>query len=106
MAEQLSHDIVLDASVYGMGRGAGNLNMELFASYLNKNYGSHYNIDEFLDIMDEYLKPIFAEHYWGYSLPFYLSARYNCHPNYAGYFADKNTLGNVDAPAPRVAPRG
>ena len=95
MVEQrLTHDIMLDASVYGMGRGAGNLNMELFASYLNKNYDKTYNIDMFLDIMDEHLKPIFAEHYWGYSLPFYLSAQYNCHPNYAGYFADKNTLSN------------
>lgn len=95
MVEQrLTHDIMLDASVYGMGRGAGNLNMELFASYLNKNYDKVYNIDAFLDIMDEHLKPIFAEHYWGYSLPFYLSAQYNCHPNYAGYFADKNTLSN------------
>lgn len=95
MVEQrLVHDIMLDASVYGMGRGAGNLNMELFASYLNKNYDKSYNIDAFLDIMDEHLKPIFAEHYWGYSLPFYLSAQYNCHPNYAGYFADKNTLSN------------
>ena len=95
MVEQrLTHEIMLDASVYGMGRGAGNLNMELFASYLNKNYSKTYNIDAFLDIMDEHLKPIFAEHYWGYSLPFYLSAQYNCHPNYAGYFADKNTLSN------------
>lgn len=95
MVEQnLTHDIMLDASVYGMGRGAGNLNMELFASYLNKNYDKAYNIDAFLDIMDLYLKPIFVEHYWGYSLPFYLSAQYNCHPNYAGYFADKNTLSN------------
>lgn len=96
MVEQkLLHDIILDASVYGMGRGAGNLNMELFASYLNKNYDKSYNIDAFLDIMDEYLKPIFVEHYWGYSLPFYLSAQYNCHPNYANYFADKNTLSNL-----------
>ena len=95
MVEQnLTHDIMLDASVYGMGRGAGNLNMELFASYLNKNYDKSYNIDAFLDIMDLHLKPIFAEHYWGYSLPFYLSAQYNCHPNYAGYFAEKNTLSN------------
>lgn len=95
MAEQnLTHDIMIDASVYGMGRGAGNLNMELFASYLNKRYDKNYNIDAFLDIMDQYLKPVFSEHYWGYSLPFYLSARYNCHPNYAGYFADKNTMSN------------
>lgn len=92
--QNLQHRLILDASVYGMGRGAGNLNMELFASYLNKNYGKNYNIDALLDIMDEYLKPIFSEHFWGYSLPFYLSAQYNCHPNYADYYSDKNTLSN------------
>lgn len=92
--QNLQHNIVLDASVYGMGRGAGNLNMELFASYLNKNYGTKYNIDAFLDIMDDYLKPIFSEHFWGYSLPFYLSAQYNCHPDYANYYTAKNTLTN------------
>ncbi len=95
MIEQnLTHDIILDASVYGMGRGAGNLNMELFASHLNENYSKAYHIDNFLEIIDAYLKPIFVEHYWGYSLPFYLSAVNNCHPNYAAYFSDKNTLTN------------
>lgn len=92
--QNLQRDIVIDASVYGIGRGAGNLNLELFAAFLNKNYGTWYNIDPMLDIMDDYLKPIFSEHFWGYSLPFYLSAQYNCHPNYANYFADKNTLSN------------
>lgn len=92
--QNLVHNLIIDASVYGMGRGAGNLNMELFAAYLNKRYEKYYNIDAFLDIMDEDLKPIFSQQYWGYSLPFYLSAQHNCHPNYACYFADKNTLTN------------
>lgn len=92
--QNLQHKLILDASVYGIGRGAGNLNMELFAAYLNKNYEKSYNIDCMLEIMDEYLKPIFMEHFWGYSLPFYLSAQYNCHPNYAIFLAEKNTLSN------------
>ena len=25
----LDHDVILDASIFGMGRGAGNLNMDL-----------------------------------------------------------------------------
>lgn len=92
--QNLQHKLLLDASVYGIGRGAGNLNMELFAAYLNRNYKKNYNIDCMLDIMDEYLKPIFIEHFWGYSLPFYLSAQYNCHPNYANFLVEKNTLSN------------
>ena len=31
-------DIIIDSSIYGMGRGAGNLNTELLADYLNKKY--------------------------------------------------------------------
>ena len=93
MVEQnLDHDLIIDASVFGMGRGAGNLNIELFAKYLNQNFGKTYNIEPILEVFDECLKPIFAKNFWGYSLPFYLSAIHNCHPNYAAYFAEKNTL--------------
>lgn len=90
----MARDIVVDASVFGIGRGAGNLNMELFAGFLNKCHGKSYEIAPLLDIMDEHLLPIFREHFWGYSLPFYFSAQNNCHPNYALYFSRKNTLSN------------
>ncbi|MBP3702171.1 MAG: aldolase catalytic domain-containing protein [Lachnospiraceae bacterium] len=93
MVEQkLRHNIIIDASVFGMGRGAGNLNIELFAKYLNQNEDKNYNIEPFLEVFDECLKPIFAKNFWGYSLPFYLSSLHNCHPSYAALFAEKNTL--------------
>lgn len=88
----LSHNMIIDASVFGMGRGAGNLNIELFAKHLNRYYGKNYNIEPFLEVFDECLKPIFARQFWGYSLPFYLSSIHNCHPNYALFFSEKNTL--------------
>lgn len=93
MAElNLKRDIVLDACVFGMGRGAGNLNMELFAEYMNENFDKSYRIEPMLEIIDEYLNDIYREHFWGYSLPLYLSASNACHPNYAIYFASKGTL--------------
>lgn len=93
MVEQnLEHDVIIDASVFGMGRGAGNLNIELFARYLNENYHKTYNIEPILEVFDECLKPIFIRNFWGYSLPFYLSSIHNCHPDYANFFAEKNTL--------------
>lgn len=88
----LCRDIILDASVFGMGRGAGNLNMELFAEYMNENFGRHYRIEPMLEIIDEYLNDIYREKFWGYSLPLYLSAANACHPNYAIFFAAKGTL--------------
>ena len=88
----LTRDILIDASVYGMGRGAGNLNEELFADYLNENYGTNYHIEPMLEIIDEYLNDIYKESFWGYSLPFYLSASNGVHPNYAKYYNEKGTL--------------
>lgn len=87
-----SRNLIIDASVYGMGRGAGNLNTELFVEYLNENIGSHYVLKPLLNVIDEVLNDFYQRNYWGYSLPNYLSAAHNVHPNYAGYFADRNTL--------------
>lgn len=88
----LKRDIILDACIFGMGRGAGNLNLELFAEYMNENFGKHYLIEPMLEVIDEYLNNIYRESFWGYSLPLYLSASNSCHPNYAIYFASKGTL--------------
>ena len=85
-------DICIDACVFGMGRGAGNLNMELFAEYMNDNYGKNYRIEPMLEIIDEHLNAIYREHFWGYSMPFYLSATNGCHPNYAVYFSKKGSF--------------
>ncbi len=88
----LNRDLIIDACVFGMGRGAGNLNLELFAEYLNENYGASYKIEPMLEIMDEYLNDIYKTKFWGYSLPLYLSAATGSHPNYAIYLAEKNSL--------------
>ena len=89
---QLDRDILIDASVFGMGRGAGNLNLELFAEYLNTNFGKDYHIVPVLETMDEYLQETYRKNFWGYSLPLYISGTLNVHPNYAIYLAEKNTL--------------
>ncbi|MCR4798338.1 MAG: aldolase catalytic domain-containing protein [Lachnospiraceae bacterium] len=92
----LKRDLIIDACVFGMGRGAGNLNLELFAEYMNENYDTDYKIEPMLEIMDEYLSDIYKKRQWGYSLPFYLSASKNCHPNYAVYLEDKDALSVWD----------
>ena len=89
---QTSRDLIIDSSVYGMGRGAGNLNTELFVEYLNEVNQSQYDMKPLLIIIDEILNDFYQKNYWGYSLPNYLSASYAIHPNYASYLADKNTL--------------
>jgi 4-hydroxy 2-oxovalerate aldolase len=82
----------LDSSVDGMGRGAGNLNTELIANYLNINKQADYKIEALLEIVDEFILKIKAEHEWGYTVPYYLAAINGCHPNYASYLSGKQTL--------------
>lgn len=89
---QTNRNLIIDSSVYGMGRGAGNLNTELFVEYLNENYGKKYQIQPLLILIDEILNDFHQINYWGYSLPNYISAVHNAHPNYAGYLDDKKTL--------------
>lgn len=89
---QTSRNILIDSSIYGMGRGAGNLNTELFVEYLNEYSSGNYSIKPLLNIIDEILNDFYKKNYWGYSLSKYLSASYNVHPNYAIYFDEKNTL--------------
>ncbi|MCD7740827.1 MAG: aldolase catalytic domain-containing protein [Ruminococcus sp.] len=89
---QTDRDLIIDSSVYGMGRGAGNLNTELFVEYLNENADGQYVLKPLLTIIDEILNEFYLRNHWGYSLPNYLSASHNAHPNYAGYLDDKKTL--------------
>ena len=87
------HDIIIDSSVFGMGRGAGNLCTELIAMYLNEHYGKSYQLVPVLEIIDNYLNAIFIKMPWGYSVPYYVAAVNKCHPNYATYLLNKQTLG-------------
>jgi len=89
---QSNRDLVIDSSIYGMGRGAGNLNTELFIEYLNENMGATYDLRPILSTMDEVIGNFYQINPWGYTLPNYLSAMHNTHPNYAGFLNDKNTL--------------
>ncbi len=89
---QTSRNLIIDSSIMGMGRGAGNLNTELFLDYLNENAGKNYDIKPLLAIIDKILTPFYERSYWGYSLPNYISASHNAHPNYAGYLDAKKTL--------------
>jgi len=85
-------EIFLDSSVYGMGRCAGNLNTELIASSLNDTQECRFDIEPILEIVDEFIADIKAKYEWGYCVPYYLAAINGCHPNYAAYLSQKQTL--------------
>lgn len=88
--------LIIDSSIYGMGRGAGNLNTELVTEYINKNIGLRYDNIEILEIIDEYIKPLSMRYKWGYDVAYYIASITGCHPNYASFLLNKQTLHAQD----------
>lgn len=83
---------IIDSSLYGMGRGAGNLCTELITRYLNETGKGNYNLVPILDAIDNFIYPISLKLPWGYNAHYYMSAIYGCHPNYASYLMNLQTL--------------
>lgn len=90
-----SRNIIIDSSIFGMGRGAGNIKTEFLIQYLNENYKKDYKILPILTIIHNYINKIFDEKPWGYSEPYYLSAQCFCHPNYASFLIKKHVSLDV-----------
>ena len=87
-----NRDIMLDCSIMGMGKGAGNLNTELLLEHLNLYYGKNYKIAPLLEVIDKVLNQLHSEFYWGYAPEYYLSAANQCTPSYASHFYNKHML--------------
>ena len=86
----LTHDLCVDASLRGMGRGAGNLCTEVIMDYLNEIHGKNYNVFKAVDTYRDYVDPIYKEHPWGYSLYYYLASAIGVNPNFPTYFSENN----------------
>lgn len=76
------HDVVVDGTLYGMGKSAGNAPIELVAQYLNQRWGKEYRIEPMLEAVQESILPYYRESPWGYQMMYYMSAINECHPNY------------------------
>jgi 4-hydroxy 2-oxovalerate aldolase len=67
----------IDATIYGMGRGAGNCPLELLLSFL-KN--PKFDIRPILEVIQEIFIPLKAETEWGYHIPYLITGILNEHP--------------------------
>lgn len=85
-------EIIWDGSIYGMGKGAGNANIEIFAMYLNHNYGYNYDVNELFEIINTEIMQLYEKYNWGYSLVYALAALNDCHPDYVKLLLDKKNM--------------
>lgn len=89
-------NVVVDATVAGMGRGAGNTPTELIAQYMVNKLGYNYEIDSLLDVIDNYIKDIRAKATWGYDTNMFLAGTFSAHVNNIAYLKNKNSIKSKD----------
>lgn len=93
---QKKRRIIIDATLNGMGKCAGNLNTELIIDFLARKYDCDFDIDVILDAIDQYLFPIKKHIDWGYSVPAFMAGIYKAHPNNIIYLTEKYRLNSRD----------
>jgi len=84
--------IIIDSTLNGMGKGAGNLNTELIADYLIRKMDYDYNFETILDNIDTNIVGMLEVEHWGYSTSAFMSGIYKSHPNNVIYLLQKHRL--------------
>lgn len=84
----------LDATMAGLGRGAGNCPMELLLGFLGE---PDYHLLPVLQCVDEVIEPLRADLRWGFDLPYMINGFHNLHPRSAIVYNAAKEKGDIDA---------
>jgi 4-hydroxy 2-oxovalerate aldolase len=89
-------NVVVDTTLCGMGRGAGNTPTELIAQFMVSKLNYSYDMDSILDIIDGYMDNIRTKCDWGYTIPYFIAGCYSAHVNNITYLKQKNSISAKD----------
>lgn len=96
IAQNSARNICVDASIYGMGRGAGNVNLELLTAYMNKKKSADYDTEKILELWHDNLYDDYKKYFWGYSWEYFLTACNETNSAYIWYLKTKG-VSDMDA---------
>jgi 4-hydroxy 2-oxovalerate aldolase len=82
---------MLDASLAGLGRGAGNCAMELLVGFL---HNPKFRLRPLLECIQEHIEPMRSELLWGYDVSYMITGMLNQHPRSAMAFNASKDQGN------------
>lgn len=89
---RIERPMIVDGSIYGMGKSAGNAPLELIAMYMNNALGKHYHVSQILEAVDANISQFYRPATWGYNMFYYIAASNDCHPEYVAHLMNKRTL--------------
>ena len=84
--------LIVDGSLYGMGKSAGNTPIELLVMHMNASHGTSYHNSQILEAIEVTMLDMYRKVGWGYSFKFFLAASHDCHPNYVNFLMDIGKL--------------
>lgn len=96
LLDKTDREVIVDSSLCGMGRGAGNATTELMANYLNRKYDAGYNMNAVMDAIDIYMKHFEDMYKWGYSTEYCIAGMYCCHVNNIAYLTKNHRTSAKD----------
>jgi 4-hydroxy 2-oxovalerate aldolase len=82
----------VDATMAGLGRGAGNCPMELLIGFL---HNPKFNLRPILELVQNTIEPMRSKLLWGYDLPYLLTGVLNQHPRTAIKFKEASLNGKI-----------
>jgi len=85
---------MLDATLLGMGRGAGNCPIEILIAFL-KN--PKYRLLPLLDVIQNHIHPLQKDIQWGYHIPYLITGALNEHPRSAMKWMDSENSNDFVA---------
>lgn len=88
--------VIVDGTISGMGRGAGNTPTELVVQYMVSKLSAPYDIDAILDIIDNYMDNLRTRCSWGYNIEYFIAGCYGAHVNNIQYLTRKASIKSKD----------
>jgi 4-hydroxy 2-oxovalerate aldolase len=82
----------LDASLAGLGRGAGNCQMELLLGFL---HNPKYRLRPVLQCIRDHIESLRKDFFWGYSIPYMITGMLNQHPRDAIKFMESGKCEDI-----------
>ena len=83
---------MLDASMAGLGRGAGNCPLELLVSFL---HNPKYRLRPVLQCVQRHIEPMRKKLMWGYDYPYMITGTLNEHPRSGMAFNSSKDRGDI-----------